>query len=261
MSSITIQKMGISDLDTDAIVNAANKEIGRCDTGSAAIRKLQNKPGSYNDFVRMAVCGMDKAAFEGLKNMLLDSYMSFSVVKDDDITLDIFAEKLCDYFCAVELKTGKQFEKMLEAYVNGLDAMVEPCIAKTPSAKKNDPDPVVVPRSRKYYEKAAESKSKKNPTFTQLTDYSRLMLCLYTAVIRNNGGVIENFDYSVESLDPEMVINAMKKEEVSIIVPFPKKKRFDLHERYGMDECSLVISIIMLWTIINGKVQGECAHE
>ena len=37
MSSITIQKMGISDLDTDAIVNAANKEIGRCDTGSAAI--------------------------------------------------------------------------------------------------------------------------------------------------------------------------------------------------------------------------------
>ena len=67
MSSITIQKMGISDLDTDAIVNAANKEIGRCDTGSAAIRKLQNKPGSYNDFVRMAVCGMDKAAFEGLK--------------------------------------------------------------------------------------------------------------------------------------------------------------------------------------------------
>ena len=218
MSSITIQKMGISDLDTDAIVNAANKEIGRCDTGSAAIRKLQNKPGSYNDFVRMAVCGMDKAAFEGLK-------------------------------------------KMLEAYVNGLDAMVEPCIAKTPSAKKNDPDPVVVPRSRKYYEKAAESKSKKNPTFTQLTDYSRLMLCLYTAVIRNNGGVIENFDYSVESLDPEMVINAMKKEEVSIIVPFPKKKRFDLHERYGMDECSLVISIIMLWKIINGKVQGECAHE
>ena len=114
MSSITIQKMGISDLDTDAIVNAANKEIGRCDTGSAAIRKLQNKPGSYNDFVRMAVCGMDKAAFEGLKNMLLDSYISFSVVKDDEITLDIFAEKLCDYFCAVELKQGNSLKKCLK---------------------------------------------------------------------------------------------------------------------------------------------------
>ena len=43
MSSITIQKMGISDLDTDAIVNAANKEIGRCDTGSVTkqARELQ----------------------------------------------------------------------------------------------------------------------------------------------------------------------------------------------------------------------------
>ena len=96
---------------------------------------------------------------------------------------------------------------------------------------------------------------------TQLVDYSRIMMCLYTAANNNEGRPITNFDYAADCLIPASIIGAMKSEEVSVVFPPSKKKRFDTKELYSDDVCTLVLSILFLCSIINGKVEGETDHE
>ena len=216
---------------------------------------------TYKDFVEATICDLSQPLFEELKQWLLEEYISFSIIEPKDVTVDILAEKVCDYFGTLEIKTGKSFEKCIEIYLNDLDSIVGPHIAKVPQAKKGDTAPVAVPRSRKYYEKVIADKGEKLSSITQLVDYSRIMMCLYTAVIKNEGGSIENFDYSVECLFPRDIIESMKNEEVSIMFPPSKRKRFDTKELYSDDVCTLILSIIILFSIINGKVEGENDHD
>ena len=216
---------------------------------------------TYKDFVEATVCNLSQPVFEKLKQMLLGEYISFSIIDHEDVTIDILAEKVCDYFGALEIKTGKAFDKHIESYMNDIDSIVAPRIAKTPQAKKGDATSIVVPRSRKYYEKAVTTKGVKKPSMTQLVDYSRIMMCLYTAANNNEGKPITNFDYAADCLIPASIIDAMKSEEVSIVFPPSKKKRFDTKELFSDDVCTLILSILILCSIINGKVEGETDHE
>ena len=216
---------------------------------------------TYIDFAEATICDLNQTVFEALKQLLLGEYISFSVIDHEDVTVDILAEKVCDYFGTLEIKTGKTFEKHIESYLNNLDSIVEPRIAKAPQAKKGDTTPVVVPRSRKYYEKAVAIKEIKKPSMTQLIDFSRIMLCLYTAVNKSEGKPIGNFDYAADCLVPESIVDAMKSEEVSVVFPPSKKKRFDTKELYSEDICTLIMTILILCSIINGIVEGETDHE
>lgn len=101
----------------------------------------------------------------------------------------------------------------------------------------------------------------KNLKFEQLTDYSRLMFCLYTEILSNKGGAIDDFNFSAECLNPGEILTAMKKEETAAVIPHQKKKRFDTKEKYGSDTATMIISILMLWSIINASVQGDGDHE
>lgn len=218
---------------------------------------------TYIDFAEETICNLNEPVFEELKQLLLGEYISFSIIDYENVTKDILAEKVCDYFCALEIKTDKTFDKYIESYMDDLDSIVGPHIAKTPQAKKGDKTPVVDPRprSRKYYEKAIATKEVKKPSLTQLVDYSRIMMCLYIAAIKNEDKPIDNFDYAAECLVPASIVDAMKSEEVSIKLPPSKKKRFDMKKRYSDDECTLILSILILCFIINGKVEGETDHE
>lgn len=209
------------------------------------------------DFVAATICNLSQPVFEDLKQLLLGEYISFSIIGHENVTVDILAEKVCDYFGTVEIKTGRAFDKQIESYLSNLDSIVGPHIAKTPQVKKGDTTPVAVPRSRKYYEKAVATKGVKEPSMEQLVDYSRIMMCLYTAAIKNKGKPTDNFDYSADCLVPASIVDAMKNEEVSIVFPPSKKKRFDTKDLYGNDLCTVVISILFLYLIINGKVEGE----
>lgn len=215
----------------------------------------------YKDFVEATICNLSESMFEELKQLLLGEYISFSIIDHKDVTVDILAEKVCDYFCTLEIKTGKAFDKHIESYLSDLDSIVSPHIAKTPQAKKGDKTPVAVPRSRRYYEKAIAIKGVKKPSLPQLIDYSRIMMCLYTAAIKKKGKPIDNFDYAAECLAPASIVDALKSEEVSIVLPPSKKKRFDTKELYSDDVCTLILSILILCTIINGEVEGETDHE
>lgn len=217
---------------------------------------------NYKDFTIATITEMDQPVFELLKTALIGEYLSFSVIPETDITQNILAEKICSYFETLEIKTGKTFDKYIERYINDLDSIVSNKVAKIPDVKKDAPAPAV-PRARKYYDKALEAKNSRNLLVRQLLDYSRIMMCLYMAIINNGFKEIDNLDYSVDCLDPGKIISAMKNEKSSnIIGPIGRSRaRFNTKDLYSSDTSTFIISIILLYRIMNDKVQGEYTHE
>lgn len=213
----------------------------------------------YSDFINATIMSLGQENFEAIKKALVGEYLSFSIISDEDISKAVLAEKLCDYFEKLELKTGKDFDKQVDAYIKDVDSIVSRRIAKTPQPKKNDQTPVVTPRSRKYYEKALATKNSRNLSARNLVDYSRIMFCLYAAVIKAHYKEIEDLDYSISSLDPDIIIGSMKTEPDTIVMV--KKNRFDIKNLYSSDTCTFIMSLILLYKIMNDKVQGEYYHE
>ena len=201
----------------------------------------------YIDFVVETVGSFDDNTFEILKKALLGEYLSFSIIKEDKVSKEELSEKVCDYFEKMTIKTGKSFDKLIEAYTKGIDYVVGNKIAKAPRAKKNSQMKEDMPRAAKYYEKALKIKNSRNLSTRNLIDYSRIIFCLYMEIIKNNYTVINNFDFSANVLKPDAVINGMKMKPDFLIV---KKKYFNIKELYSIDTCIFIIAIILLYTII-----------
>ncbi len=206
-------------------------------------------------FIENTICKLDAYAFGVLKETLVGAYLTFSFLDTEEVNKRVFAEKLDDYFTAVEIRTGRDFDKQIESYMNDLDAITGSRITRAPQAKKGDENPAVVPRSRKYYDKAVSIKRSKNLTVSSLLDYSRIMLCLYTASMLNDDKTVDNFDLSLNCLDPDRILAHMKLEEAQILIPPSRRKRFDLKDRYNSDACTIVITAIALSLLINGRNQ------
>ena len=197
------------------------------------------------EFVADTVKKMDTKTLNVLKKKLIGDYISFSFINEKKVSADVFCEKLCDYFEKLELKTGEKFEKFLNNYMSDLDELVKKNIPKEPKATKSNPRPQV-PRSRKYYLFASDFRKSKEPTLRQFQDYSRIMMCLYMSIINSEGQEIDDFEYSTNSLDIDMILSSMKTEKPNIINPIGKKQMFDLSELYSMDTCTFIISFISL---------------
>lgn len=216
---------------------------------------------TYLDFVRETICDLDQPVFEELKQLLLPEYITFSIIDYENVTEEILAEKIFDYFCILEIKTRKSFDKYVEIYLNNLNTIVGPYIAKTPQARKGDEVPPVVPRSRKFYERAIEIKSVKNPSITELIDYTRIMMCLYTAAVNNEGKPVENFEYAASCLDPKIILESLRSGIIKAKIPHYNKKRFDIKEQYSSDVCTLIILILSLCSIVNRFSEGETVDD
>lgn len=205
----------------------------------------------YIDFVVETVGSFDDNTFEILKKALLGEYLSFSIIKEDKVSKEELSEKVCDYFEKMTIKTGKSFDKLIEAYTKGIDYVVGNKIAKATRAKKNSQVKEDMPRAAKYYEKALEIKNSRNLSTRNLIDYSRIIFCLYMEIIKNDYTVINNFDFLANVLKPDTVINGMKMKPDFLIV---KKKYFNIKELYSIDTCIFVIAIILLYTVINERI-------
>lgn len=212
-------------------------------------------------FLLSTIGELETPAFEELKKLLIGDYITFATVKPKNVKKSHMAEKLYDYFEMLEVKTGTSFDKELRIYMNNLNDIVEPHIAKAPSAKKGDTQPITVPRARKYYDKAVQIKNKKELTVSQVMDYSRIMLCLYIAIIKSKEYTITNFDYSLDCLYPKLILRCMKQEETSGLIPSSKKPRFNTEELYNNDSCTLIMTAVMLYAIVNRKVERDDDHE
>ena len=52
-------------------------------------------------------------------------YLSPSLIIDREaVTVDVYAEKICDYIGTLEIKTGRLFDKRIEAYLSVLTSSI-----------------------------------------------------------------------------------------------------------------------------------------
>ncbi len=208
------------------------------------------------EFLKSTVIDFEGKYFEVLKEKLVGEYISFSFIDDNNITMAIFAEKLCDYFEKLNLKQGDNFEKIILKYVSDLDAIVSRRIPKEPQANKKEPEPLI-PRSRKYYKYALDIKNSRNLTIKQILDYSRVMMCLYMSIINEKYKEIDDFEYSSEDLNLDKIIASMKSEKPFGVKNFGKKTLFDITDLHCSDTSTFIITMIMFCYIKNNEVLGE----
>ena len=94
-------------------------------------------------------------------------------------------------------------------------------------------------------------------TTKQLTDYSRIMFCLYIAIINSGFKPIDDFDFSVKCLDIDKIINAMRQKKSGSFLFIGGGSKFDTSDAYGQDTGFFVLTIIMYYHIKNNEVIGE----
>ena len=179
--------------------------------------------------------------------------VSFSFIEEDKLNKQIFEEKLADYFEKIAIKNNKQFGTFIGGFVDAWDDIVKRRIPKEPPAKKGSPTPPV-PRARKYYLRAAETKESRNITVKQLADYGRIMMCLYMAPV-DDEKVITQFDFSVSCLDLNKMLSSMKAEKNAGINPL-KKLQFDISDAYSTDTCTFVLTMIVYAFIKSNELLG-----
>lgn len=209
----------------------------------------------YTTFIKETICKMDSKAFNACKDMLIkEKYISFKIIANKKITPEILAEKLCDYFHTLNVKDDKTFNSYLNTYMNQIDDMTCAYIAKASEKQKGDAASGHNTRARRYYEKASLIKKEKEPSFTQLKDFSRIMMCLYMAGITAKDKPISDFNILTKALNPKKIIDAMKAEEVTEMFPPAKKKRYNITNPYSAGSCMMVFSIVMLWSLKSQRV-------
>lgn len=203
------------------------------------------------DFIKNTILKLDDDLFVKLKEHILkEKYMVFSFHNSESISKKIFAEKLSDYFEKVSINQSKPFDKLIDKYMSNIDSVVGGKIAKSQKPNKKNPNPII-PRARKYYDKIIGFS--KEPNLQNIVDYSRIMMCLYTEIIKNDGKEISDMEYSSECLDINQIIDSLKKEQNGVL----KHPKFDLASSYSIDICSFVILIIMFYHIKNNELAGE----
>lgn len=212
------------------------------------------------DLVQGTVLKMNQATFTQWKDALVGHYIAFSVISPEEINQAIMAEKLCDYFEKAEIKNGKSFEKFVDIYFSNLDSIVAERVAKTPQQRKKDEAPLPMPRARKYYEKAQEIRKRKF-NVSVMIDYSRIMMCLYAAVIENGRKEILNLDYAVGSLKIDDIIASMQQEQDAFPFNIAKKKKFDTADFYSTDAITFILAITLLYKITGDNLEGGNEDE
>ena len=139
------------------------------------------------EFVEQTVLEIEVDVFEILMEKLLDGYISFQIIDKENVTRDIFAEKLCDYFEKVKMKTDLTFNKIINRYISDWEEILKDSITVEATDQKDGS----ISRAKKYYDHALKIKNNKEKTLEHLVDYTRIMLCLYMAVIDNDGKKIK----------------------------------------------------------------------
>lgn len=173
--------------------------------------------------------------------MDLNAYIKFQFI--DHITKEVMAEKLFDHFMMVELKNNCDFNKLVKSYYKSINEIIGPQIET--SKQKT--------RAQKYYEKAVSISKSKEVNFQDLMDYTRIMMCLYMAVTKNQSKLISDFDLSKECLDMDTILTFIRRETVPTLGINKRKPRFDFHNPYSMDSCFLLILTLFLYKLKDGE--------
>lgn len=203
------------------------------------------------EFVEATIATLDEKIFNRIIDTLFNRYIHFDFLKKEDITRKILQEKINDYFCAVEALTGRSFDSIVDIYASALEEVIENKIIKYTGSKKDAPKT----RAMKYFGEALELKKKGFSTTSILTDYYRIMLCLYMAIINNNHKSISDFDLSSECLKGKLIMESLRNEEIYTLMG--TRKRFNDKGLYSKDRSTFIMLIIMYCYIKNKEVEDE----
>ena len=152
------------------------------------------------------------------------------------------------------MKTGNNFEKVVDKYFSDFDSVVRDRISKKPKPKKNN-SITPVSRARKYYDKYRSLSMDKKECMQNLLDYTRIMLCLYTAIIKNGFNEIKDFDLSLRKLNLTRIIEGLRKEkEINLL---GRKPRFNTEDPYSTDRSTFVLLVIMFYYMKSKEIVGE----
>ena len=202
------------------------------------------------EFIETTVSELKPELFEKLKETLIDKYISVSFLESGDITYPVLKELINEYFKKVGLSTDKTFYKIIDKYASDLDSVIDDKVDTISKGNKERS-----PREHRYYGKAKQLKKKGITTMEKLQDYSRIMLCLYAAIINSREKTGNGFDYTLNCLNLEKILEELDKEEINIIVG--KKKAFNIKEAYRADRSTFIVLIIMYYYIMNNNVEAE----
>lgn len=202
--------------------------------------------------VRRTVIELDEEVFCELRAKLFNNYLQFVVVENiEDVNSLMLSEKICDCFGA----TGKILNSLIEQFTTDFEMLLDSRIEKTGENGTG------ITRARQYYEEACTintkvasvqqagkipikifEKTQKKYKFDEVLDYSRIMMCLYMAIMNNNYNGISNFDFSFESIDIDRLITSMKSDNI--------KGRY-------VQNSSILITILMYYYMKNTAVKGD----
>lgn len=204
-----------------------------------------------SEFLKETVLDLDDTLFLEMRNILIDDYLPLEMAEKEDVTKPVLAELVYDFFVGVELATKKDFDKMLKQYELALDSVIDDSIASAPKQKKGQP-PLPEYRALKYYNLAASLLKNGADSVQNLRDYTRIMLCLYSSVIKNKYREIKDFDYSIESIDLSKIITAMRMKTNMF-----GKLLFSTDSMYNTDVNTFVILVLMYFNIKNHELSKE----
>ena len=205
-----------------------------------------------------ALGGLEDEAIDFLKGKIIGEYLDFSYVDPSAVSREVFMEKLCDYLEKVELKTGDSINVNLQKYMSSMKNLAGRRVARETRVKKGETPPPV-PRAREYYEKASDIRYSKDPTFEQRIEFVKIILCLYMAEINEENYMIFDFDDSVDSINIDRILLSMKSEIIEGRVG--RKKMFDLSSKYGIDMCTIILTIIFYCYIKYAKREEAESEE
>ena len=204
------------------------------------------------ELIETTISSLDEKHFTRIIDTIFDRYIPFSFLEKKEVSCQIIEEKINDYFMAVEALTGRSFDSIVEIYASALEEVIENKIIKYTSPKKDAPRT----RAMRYYGKALSLKKNGFSTVENLTDYYRIMLCLYMAIINNEHKSISDFNYSSECLKGKQIMGALKNEETYTLIG-GTRKRFNDKGLYSKDRSTLIMLIIMYYFIKNKEVEDK----
>lgn len=194
---------------------------------------------NYKEIAERTIMQLDQNLFLEMKKELTRRYIKFVMIDDDAITPAVLSEKLYDYFTEIESVSGKNFEKLIKTYMDDMDDLIEGRIAK-PNKKKGESH--AVPRARRYYEHAVWVRKEKMPSLWGLTEYSRIMMCLYMSIIKEHLGIVKDFDFAAQSIDIDSILKSIE---------------FKDNKAKKVRESTKIIAIIMYYQLKNKEITGE----
>lgn len=200
------------------------------------------------DFVKQTIQIFNEDNFNSFKKKMSGKYIMFHILEEDEITRNVFLEKVIEYIEKVEIQSDKLFDKHLKTYINDIGSLVKNNLI-------NDS------RAKQYYECFCKKVNIEDMGIQELGDYSRVILCLYSKIIKENHNDITNFDLSFDNVDLNAILSAMKEERVPEVdlgvFNLGRKSKFNTDNVYGEDAFTFFLIIVFYYYLKNVQVKGD----